>query len=336
MKAKANIIAGALIGAIFIWLAFRGTDFSTLGSSFRSADYRYLVPAVLLSIMVQLVRSYRWGVILEPLKKIDQWSLLSTTSVGFMAISLLPVRMGEFVRPYLISKKSDIRLGASLATIVVERVFDMLTLMIMLLFVILSSRSKLIELPPWISEASYIILLITIPMLLLLMFAAVKRDMAAQGIDFLIKLLPHALAGRLSRLVHSFLDGLQILPDWRKTAYLALLSLITWFCIGLINYALFKSFTSMSHLTLPAAYTVLLITALGITLPTAPGFVGNYHYFCVLGLALFGIAKADALTYAILLHGLQFLVIIVLGLIFIPFIKVPLPAIFKSSSESAP
>ena len=92
----------------------------------------------------------------------------------------------------------------------------------------------------------------------------------------------------------------------------------------------------MAHLSLAAAYTVLLITALGITLPTAPGFVGNYHYFCVLGLSLFGIAKVDALTYAILLHGLQFLVIIILGLIFIPFIKVPLPAIFKSSSESAP
>jgi uncharacterized membrane protein YbhN (UPF0104 family) len=129
---------------------------------------------------------------------------------------------------------------------------------------------------------------------------------------------------------------LQILPDWRKTAYLALLSLITWFLIGLINYVLFKSFASMEKLTLPAAYTVLLITAIGIALPTAPGFVGNYHYFCMLGLALFGIAKADALTYAILLHGLQFLLIIILGLIFIPFIKVPLPAILKGSRDSAP
>ena len=64
------------------------------------------------------------------LEKIDQWSLFSITSVGFMAINLLPVRMGEFVRPYLISQKSSIRLGSSLATIVVERVFDMLTLMI--------------------------------------------------------------------------------------------------------------------------------------------------------------------------------------------------------------
>ncbi len=336
MKAKANIIAGSLIGALFIWLAFRGTDFSTLGSSFRSADYRYLVPAVLLSIMVQLVRSYRWGVILAPLKKIDQWSLLSATSVGFMAISLLPVRMGEFVRPYLISKKSDIRLGASLATIVVERVFDMLTLMMLLLFVILSSKTRLIELPAWIANASYLILMVTIPLLLLLLGAAIKRDLAANVSDRIIKRLPHSLSGRLSRLVHSFLDGLQVLPDWRKTAYLALLSMITWFFIGMINYALFKSFTSMSHLTLPAAYTVLLITALGITLPTAPGFVGNYHYFCVLGLALFGIAKADALTYAILLHGLQFLVIIILGLIFIPFIKVPLPAILKGGGDAAP
>ena len=336
MKAKANIIAGTLIGAVFIWLAFRGTDFSTLGSSFRSADYRYLIPAVFLSVMVQLVRSYRWGVILEPLKKIDQWSLFSATSVGFMAISLLPMRMGEFVRPYLISRKSDIRLGASLATIVVERVFDMLTLMILLLYIILSSRSKLIKLPAWISQAAYIILLVTIPMLLLLIFVAIKRDVSMKGIDRIIKLLPHALSGRLTRLVHSFLDGLQILPDWRKTAYLTLLSLITWFLIGLINYALFKSFTSMAHLPPAAAYTVLLITALGITLPTAPGFVGNYHYFCVLGLALFGISKADALTYAILIHGLQFVVIIILGLFFIPFVKVPLPALFKSSSESAP
>jgi hypothetical protein len=336
MKAKANIIAGTLIGGIFIWLAFRGTDFSTLGSSFRSADYRWLIPAVLLSVMVQLVRSYRWGVILEPLKKIDQWSLLSATSVGFMAISLLPVRMGEFVRPYLISRKSDIRLGATLATIVVERVFDMLTLMIMLLFVVWSSSKKLIVLPPWISRPAYIILGVTIPVLLLLIFVAIKRDVSAKGIDRIIKLLPHAVSDRLTRLVHSFLDGLQILPDWRKSSYLALLSLITWFLIGLINYSLFKSFTSMEKLSLPAAYTVLLITAIGITLPTAPGFVGNYHYFCKEGLALFGIAEADALTYAILIHGLQFAIIIILGLIFIPFVKVPLPALLKGGNDPAP
>ena len=328
MKAKVNIIAGSLLGSVFVWLAFRGTDVDALRSSFRSADYRYLIPVVLLSFMVQLVRSYRWGVILEPLKKIDQWSLFSVTSVGFMAISLLPVRMGEFARPYLISRKSGIKLGASLATIVVERVFDMLTLMIVLLSIIMT-----IELPLWIFRSACVILLITIPLLLLLIFVAIKRDISVKGVDRIISLLPHSLSARIMRLFHSFLDGLQILPSWRKTAYLALLSITTWFLIGLATYILFSSFSSMARLPLAAAFTVLVITALGITLPTAPGFIGNYHFSCVLGLTLFDISKADALTYAILLHGIQFTIIVVLGLIFIPFMKVPLPALFKSGSE---
>jgi len=331
MKTKVNIIAGSLLGSVFVWLAFRGTDVDALRSSFRSADYRYLIPVVLLSFMVQLVRSYRWGVILEPLKKIDQWSLFSVTSVGFMAISLLPVRMGEFARPYLISRKSGIKLGASLATIVVERVFDMLTLMIVLLSIIMA-----IELPPWIFRSACVILLITIPLLLLLIFVAIKRDISVKGVDRIISLFPEALSARLMRLFHSFLDGLQILPNWRKSAYLALLSLITWFLIGLVTYILFSSFSSMARLPLAAAFTVLVITALGITLPTAPGFIGNYHFSCVLGLTLFGISKADALTYAILLHGIQFSIIVMLGLVFIPFIKVPLPAIFKGGSEPGP
>jgi len=328
MKTKVNIIAGSLLGSVFVWLAFRGTDVDALRSSFRSADYRYLIPVVLLSFMVQLVRSYRWGVILEPLKKIDQWSLFSVTSVGFMAISLLPVRMGEFARPYLISRKSGIKLGASLATIVVERVFDMLTLMIVLLSIIMT-----IELPLWIFRSACVILLITIPLLLLLIFVAIKRDISVKGVDRIISLLPHSLSARIMRLFHSFLDGLQILPSWRKTAYLALLSITTWFLIGLATYILFSSFSSMARLPLAAAFTVLVITALGITLPTAPGFIGNYHFSCVLGLTLFDISKADALTYAILLHGIQFTIIVVLGLIFIPFMKVPLPALFKSGSE---
>jgi hypothetical protein len=89
----------------------------------------------------------------------------------------------------------------------------------------------------------------------------------------------------------------------------------------------------MSGLSPAAAYTVLIITALGVTLPTAPGFVGNYHYSCVLALTLFGIPKNDALTFAILLHFMQVMVTILLGLIYLPFIRVPLPTIFKGSGK---
>ena len=328
MKTKVNLLLGLAVGALFIWLALRGTDFEGVKASFKAANYLYLIPVVFLSIAVQVARSYRWGVIVEPLEKVNQGTLFTITSVGFMAITLLPVRMGEIVRPYLISRKSTVRLGSALATIVVERIFDMLTLLVLLLFVLM-----MVKLPEWVFRTAYVILLITIPFLFLLIFLAVKRDISARGLDRMLGKLPPAFSSRLMRLFHSFLDGLQILPDWRKTVYLSCLSLLIWCLIGVATYTLFSSFASMGELPLAAAFAVLIITALGVALPTAPGFIGNYHFSCVVGLTLFGIPKTDALTFAIVLHFIQFCVVIVLGLACLPFIKVPLPSIFKSGEQ---
>lgn len=328
MKTKVNIILGSLIGLLFVWLAFRGTDVEGLKSSFSTVNYRYLIPVVILSVVVLVLRSYRWGVILKPLEKIAQWPLFSITAVGFMAINLLPVRMGEFARPYLISQKSSVRMGSALATIVVERIFDMLTLMIVLLLVLM-----MVKLPDWIFRSACSILLVVIPLLLLLIFLAVKRDISVKGVDRMIRILPTTVSSRLMRLFHSFLDGLQILPDLKKTFYITFLSAIIWSSIALATYILFFSFQSMLELPLAAAYAVLVITALGVTLPAAPGFVGNYHYSCVLALTLFGIPKTDALTFAIILHFIQVIVTISLGLLFMPFINVSLPTIFKGGEK---
>ena len=328
MKTKVNIILGSLVGLLFVWLAFRGTDIEGIKSSFKAVKYIYIVPVVFLSIVVLVLRSYRWGVILEPLEKINQRTLFSITAVGFMAINLLPVRMGEFARPYLISKKSSIRMGSALATIVVERIFDMLTLMIFLLLVLVT-----VKLPDWIFKSACSVLLFVIPLFLLLIFLAVKRDISAKGVDRMISILPKTLSSRLMRLFHSFLDGLQILPDIKKTFYITFLSAIIWSLIALATYILFSSFKSMLNLPLAAAYAVLVITALGVTLPAAPGFVGNYHYSCVLALTLFGIPKTDALTFAIILHFTQVIVTISLGFLFLPFIKVSLPTIFKGGEK---
>ncbi|KPJ56427.1 MAG: hypothetical protein AMJ42_05320 [Deltaproteobacteria bacterium DG_8] len=328
MKTKINVILGLLVGSLFIWLAFRGTDIEGIKSSFKAANYLYLIPIVFLTIIILMLRSYRWGVILEPLEKIDQWSLFSITAVGFMAIVLLPVRMGELARPYLISQKSTIKMGSSLATVVVERIFDMLTLLMVLLLILM-----MVKLPAWIFRSVCSILLIVIPLFLVLIFLAVKREVSVKSIDRIIGKLPKTLSSRLMRSLHSFLDGLQILPDLKKTFYLASLSLLIWSLVGLSTYILFLSFESMLGLSLAAAYVVLVITALGVTLPTAPGFIGNYHFSCVLALSLFGIPKTDALTFAILLNFIQVMVTITLGLIFLPFIKVSLPALFRGGEQ---
>ena len=168
---------------------------------------------------------------------------------------------------------------------------------------------------------------------LVLIFLSAKREVSVKSIDRVMGILPQTLSSRLMKLLHSFLDGLQILPNLKKTFYLAFLSVLIWSLAGLSAYILFSSFESMLELPLVAAYTVLVITALGVTLPTAPGFVGNYHFSCVVALTLFGVPKTDALTFAILLHFIVVTVTLLLGLIFLPFIKVPLPTFFKDSTR---
>jgi len=190
-----------------------------------------------------------------------------------------------------------------------------------------------VKLPNWIFTSACSILLIVIPLFCILIFIAVKRELSAKGVDRILRKLPHSLSSRLMRIFHSFLDGLQILPDLKKVFYLAFLSVTIWCLVGVATYILFPSLTSTLGLPLVAAFVVLTITVLGITLPTAPGFVGNYHFSCVLALTLFGVPKTDALTFAILLHFIQFMVTIILGLLFLPFLKVSLPALFKGSSK---
>jgi hypothetical protein len=121
----------------------------------------------------------------------------------------------------------------------------------------------------------------------------------------------------LNRVIHHFIDGVEIITDARLIFQVALLSILIWLLHALVIYLLFAAFGF--HLSVLAALIVMVILIIGITIPAAPGFIGNWHFFCVLGLTLFGISKADALTFAIIFHFISMGVAVLLGAIFLPF-----------------
>ena len=95
------------------------------------------------------------------------------------------------------------------------------------------------------------------------------------------------------------------------------LSILIWLIDVLVIYLLFLAFGF--HLPVAAAFVLMIILIIGIAIPTAPGFIGNWHYFCVLGLSLFGVPRTDALTFAIIYHALSIGIVVILGLAFLPF-----------------
>jgi len=267
---------------------------------------------------MQWLRSYRWGVMLQPMEKIDQLSLFSVTSVGFLAIASIPARIGELARPYLISKRSSIRMSSALGTILVERVFDSFTVLAFAMIVLFFT-----DLPPWMIKSSIIFFLLALVMLCFIIFLILRRDAALKLINGILSKLPGKFAHKIDELIHHFIDGFQIITNIKLFLYLFFLSALIWLVDVLAIYILLESFGF--GLPIMASFVLMIILIVGIAIPTAPGYIGNWHFACVLALSLFGLAKAEALSFALVYHFLSMIIVVVLGVAFLPFNKFSIP-----------
>jgi len=303
---------GIALGLFFVYLSFRGVDPRGIADSLKGVRLSCIPPVFLLLVCIQTLRSYRWGVILKPIMSIDQGSLFSVTCVGFLAVVAIPARIGELARPYLISAKTGVSMSSAVGTILVERVFDGLSILAIFFVVVL-----LMPLPPWLIRGSLFFLLITLLFLVLMTLLILRREASLTFLDPLLRRLPERWRLRVVVMIHNLIDGFKIIPDIRSMGYVALLSIAIWVINATVMYIFFFAFGF--DLPFAAALVLLIIIILGIAVPTAPGFVGNWHFFCILGLGLFGIHKADALAYAIVHHFLSISTVALLGIIFLPF-----------------
>lgn len=206
-----RFIIGLLISGLLSYFAFKGVDWTILKESLTQMDYRYLLSVIPLNLLIQWMRSYRWGLILKPIKALDQGTLFSITSVGLMGGILLPARTGEFLRSHLISQQKQVDLRLALATVVVERVLDGLTIMGFFVWVIL-----FIPLPPWVHRAGYLCLAVFLSALSLLIFAVKWKEGTLNLVRSLTKVFPRRTQNAIHAFIYSFTQGLQILPNWKR------------------------------------------------------------------------------------------------------------------------
>ncbi len=309
-----KIILGILISITLVYLSFKGINLQDVISGLKNVQLSYVIFFLLIGALVQYLRSYRWGIILQPMEKIDQLSLFSVTSVGFLAIAAIPARIGELARPYLISQKSSIKMSSALGTIIVERVLDsfsVLTIAVVVLF--------FADLPSWMIKSSIIFFMIALAMFGFMLFMIFNRETALKFINLIVQKLPRILAYKIDELIHHFIDGFQIVTNIHLLLYLIFLSAFIWLTNVLSIYILFLSFGF--NLPVIASFVLMIILIVGIAIPTAPGFIGNWHFACVLGLSLFGLAKVEALSFAVVYHFLSMIVLLVFGIGFMPFNK---------------
>jgi uncharacterized protein (TIRG00374 family) len=152
-----------------------------------------------------------------------------------------------------------------------------------------------------------------------MIFMIIKREVSLRALNSLFRKLPEKYTLKLNHLFHQFIDGFKIITDIKLLLYVTILSVLIWLIDVVAIYFMFLAFGFI--LPLAAAFVVMIVLMIGITIPTAPGFIGNWHFSCILGLSLFGIPKTDAFTFSVIFHFIFVGIVIILGLIFLPFNK---------------
>lgn len=309
-RLKKRYLFGFLIGALFLWLAFRKVDLAEVWKTMRGANYLYLVPNLVLTFLGMWLRAVRWKVMLDPIGKVALPKVYASTMIGFMANNVLPFRLGEFVRPYSIGTTGGVSRSAAMATIALERVFDMFALLVFLIWVLIALPA--LAAVEWLDNVGYLALGVSV--LLLLFLAALKRwpEASQKAAAKVSALFPKKISGLGVEIFGKFVLGLSVMGSAAGVTYLSILSLAVWALSAFNSYFMLLAFDL--HLGPLAWFTWLVVVSLGIMLPAAPGFIGTYQAFTVLSLGLFDVSKETALAVSIVTHALQYFPITLAGL----------------------
>jgi uncharacterized protein (TIRG00374 family) len=315
VKKPVRIIGGVLITLLFLWLALRNVDLAEIRKALGQASYVYLIPAAICCATGYLLRTLRWQRILAPTRQVPFARLFPVLMVGFAANNLLPARIGEFVRAYLLGRRERVSASLALATIVLERVCDglmLITLMTVTILVVpIPVDDPKIEV---IESAAAIIFGVAALAIVLLLFA--PRPILAV-VRFCLRPLPRRIAARITGLMDAFIAGLEALRSPLEIAKIAGLAALIWAC----EAATFACALLAFPLDLArgewvaAALFLLVFVNLGIMIPSAPGYIGTYQLFAKIALGAFAVSAASGVALSFVVHALQYSLVTTIGLI---------------------
>jgi hypothetical protein len=317
MKRFLQAVTGLAVSGGALWLTVRGKDLGAIWEAARAADHRYLVPYVGILLVIHLMRTWRWGLLLEPIAKVPFARLNGVSAVGFMALMILPFRLGEFARPYLVADGKRLRVSAALSSVVVERVVDGIFTAALLVLVLLAVPEGTPNLR-LLRAAGYAMFLGFLGLLVFLVVAYRNRGLAVRFTERVLGAVSPRAAERVSGMMDAFIHGLRVVPTRGKVALFFGLTALYWGVNACGMSLLARAFGL--QLGPVAAATVLGALVVGVMIPAGPGMVGTFQAATVIGLSVFvprGVVDVQGHAYAHVLWATQLVVTTALGIVFL-------------------
>ncbi len=338
MKSRgARLAVGGLVALGLLALVFRGLDWTALGDAFRRAHWGYLAGVALLTVVMYTARAWRWRYLLRPLADVPLGHAFSATAVGFMAGLAIP-RAQEVLRPYLVARRHSLRTAAAFASIIVERLLDLITVLILfgLHLFVFSDRSARAGQPLMaaVEKGGALAALGALGALAVLLAFHWRAEALLALAERLLARLPERLAGPFLGLLRSFGEGLAIFKaSPGHLLAIAGQSLLVWLLIAASLQLSNLAFDV--RLPFHATFLMLGFLTVGVAVPT-PGMVGGFHAAYVVALVeAFGVPRETATAAAVAAHALTNLPVLLLGLACLPGEDLTLGRVASLTEEKA-
>lgn len=324
------------LSAIFIWLSLRHTDLRAVGRAMLSADPGRLLLYVGILLAIHLVRTVRWGILLEPLGRVSFKRLNSASAVGWMLLMVLPLRLGEFARPLLIARPppgngAPLRTSGAMASVVVERIVDGIAIGILgivsLRLLGQSASGRYVE---FARSASLLVALGFLALCGVLAVAVFFQERALRIFARVMQPLSARLALRATSMLDAFIGAVHLGSGWKLLAFFALTGV--YWALNAVGLAVLAPAFGFHGLTPLMLAVILTIQVVGVMVPAGPGMVGTMQFFTQAGLSLFAAEgfSARGAAFANTVWLLQFGEQLALGLIFLLAGHVSLKGLFSA------
>lgn len=307
---KASLGIGLVLGLLLLVLALREMDPSALLAALGKTDPRLALLGLATVAATTGAKALRWRLLFYPAhRNLRFGSLLSALLVGQMVNLLLPARLGELGRAYLVGEAESLPKLLAFGTVIVEKLLDAVMLLLLLTLLLL-----LMPLPDWLRLSGVTMGLMLVGLLVAILLLTGHRETILLVVDRMCELTPAVRALGLSQRLTALADGLSSLRSGAVNVRLLAWSVAIWLLAALTNYLTLLAL----HIEVSMAVTSLFLLAvlhLGLVVPSSPARIGVFHYICLVCLSLFGVERRLALAYGFVLHAIVVLPIIGAGLL---------------------
>ena len=341
MKKVRQTLIGLAIAFGALYFTLKNISFEELATSLKNAELIYIIPGLVLIILSYVTRAYRWQALLSPFKQIPVKEIYSPLMIGFMGC-ILPARAGEFLRAYVVGKKHNITFSGAFSTIIVERLFDLICLMAMFVWVFVFKADMFdpnltfsgVSVQSMAIGFGRICIILVCGLLAFMFLLAWQEEKVKSWINWCIRPLSEKWKKKIIYMVGEFALGCQVIKNKKALMQVTLFSVLTWTLIVALYYPFYLAFDLQTR-TLDSLLILTVMVCILITVLPTPAFLGSYNAGVLIALhEIMGEAEVTAVSFSMVVWAASFLVIFAGGFYFILSDQMSVSSLIKAEEEA--